>query len=124
MFAGTYMTDKSRQKSLHQWGPCDTTRADGVAVKALTVEMIHESTAAYAHVAGLAKRAGFELLMSHGGHGWLLNQFLSPLFNHREDEYGGSLENRCRFSIEVLKAVREAVGPYFPIEFRMSGAIR
>lgn len=122
MFAGTYMTDKSKQKSLHQWGPCDTTRADGVEVKALTVDMIHEITAAYAHVAGLAKRAGFELLMIHGGHGWLLNQFLSPLFNHRKDEYGGSLENRCRFAIEVLKAVREAVGPFFPIEFRMSGA--
>lgn len=122
MFAGTYMTDKSKQKSLHQWGPCDTTRADGVEVKALTVDMIHEITAAYAHVAGLAKRAGFELLMIHGGHGWLLNQFLSPLFNHREDEYGGSLENRCRFTVEVLKAVREAVGPFFPLEFRMSGA--
>jgi len=122
MFAGTYMTDKAKQKSLNQWGPSDTTRADGVQVKALTVEMIHEITAAYAHVAGLAKRAGFELLMIHGGHGWLLNQFLSPLFNHRTDEYGGSLENRCRFAIEVLKAVREAVGPFFPIEFRMSGA--
>ena len=122
MFAGTYMTDKSKQKSLHQWGPCDTTRADGVPVKALTVEMIHEITAAYAHVAGLARRAGFELLMIHGGHGWLLNQFLSPLFNHRTDEYGGSLENRCRFAVEVLRAVREAVGPFFPIEFRMSGA--
>ena len=122
MFAGTYMTDKSKQKSLHQWGPCDTTRTDGVQVKPLTVDMIHEITAAYGHVAGLAKRAGFELLMIHGGHGWLLNQFISPLFNHRTDEYGGSLENRCRFAIEVLQAVREAVGPFFPIEFRMSGA--
>ena len=122
MFAGTYMTDKSRQKSLHQWGPSDTVRADGVQVKALTREMIGEIVASYAHVAGLAKRAGFELLMIHGGHGWLINQFLSPLFNHRDDEYGGSLENRCRLAIEVLKAVREAVGPFFPIEFRMSGA--
>ena len=122
MFAGTYMTDKSKQKSLHQWGPCDTVRADGVEVKALTKEMMAEIVAAYGHVAGLAKRAGFELLMVHGGHGWLINQFLSPLFNHRTDEYGGSLENRCRFAIEVLKAVREAVGPFFPIEFRMSGA--
>ena len=122
MFAGTYMTDKSRQKSLHQWGPSDTVRADGVPVKALTKEMIGEIVASYAHVAGLAKRAGFELLMIHGGHGWLINQFLSPLFNRRTDEYGGSLENRCRFAIEVLKAVREAVGPFFPIEFRMSGA--
>ena len=122
MFAGTYMTDKSKQHSLKQWGPSDTVRADGVQVQALTKEMIAEITQAYAHVAGLAKRAGFELLMIHGGHGWLLNQFLSPLFNHRTDEYGGSLENRCRFAIEVLQAVREAVGPFFPIEFRMSGS--
>lgn len=122
MFAGTYMTDKSKQKSMHQWGPSDTVRADGVPVKALTKEMIEEIVAAYGHVAGLAKRAGFEMLMVHGGHGWLINQFLSPMFNHRTDEYGGSLENRCRLAIEVLKAVREAVGPFFPIEFRMSGA--
>ena len=122
MFAGTYMTDKSKQKSLHQWGPCDTVRPDGVPVKGMTKEMIAEIVAAYGHVAGLAKRAGFELLMIHGGHGWLINQFLSPLFNHREDEYGGSLENRCRLAIEVLQAVRQAVGPFFPIEFRMSGA--
>ena len=122
MFAGTYMTDKSKQKSLHQWGPCDTVRHDGVQVKALTKDMIDEIVAAYGHVAGLCKRAGFEMVMIHGGHGWLINQFLSPLFNHREDEYGGSLENRCRLAIEVLKSVRQAVGPFFPIEFRMSGA--
>ncbi len=122
MFAGTYMTDKSKQKSMNQWGPSDTTRPDGVPVKALTKEMIDEIVAAYGHVAGLAKRAGFEMLMVHGGHGWLINQFLSPMFNHRTDEYGGSLENRCRLAIEVLKSVRAAVGPDFPIEFRMSGA--
>jgi 2,4-dienoyl-CoA reductase-like NADH-dependent reductase (Old Yellow Enzyme family)/thioredoxin reductase len=121
MFAGTYMTDKKKQHELHQWGPSDTVRFDGVPVKALTREMIAEITAAYGHVAGLAKRAGFEMLMIHGGHGWLINQFLSPLFNRRTDEYGGSLENRCRLAIEVLKSVRAAVGPFFPIEFRMSG---
>ncbi len=122
MFAGTYMTDKTKQKSMNQWGPSDTVRPDGVPVKALTKEMIDEIVASYAHVAGLVRRAGFEMLMIHGGHGWLINQFLSPLFNQRTDEYGGSLENRCRFAIEVLKAVREAVGPFFPIEFRMSGS--
>ncbi len=121
MYAGTYMTDKNKQKSIHQWGPSDTVRPDGVQVKALTKEMLNEIAASYGHVAGLAKRAGFEMLMIHGGHGWLINQFLSPMFNHRTDEYGGTLENRCRFAIEVLKAVRGAVGPFFPIEFRMSG---
>lgn len=121
-FAGTYMTDKTRQHNLNQWGPSDGVRADGVPVKALTKDMIDDIVKSYGHVAGLAKRAGFEMLMIHGGHGWLINQFFSPLFNHRTDEYGGSLENRTRFAIEVLKSVRAAVGPFFPIEFRMSGA--
>ena len=122
MYAGTYMTDKDKQKSMNQWGPSDTIRPDGIAVKALTQDMIDEIVAAYGRTAGLAKRAGFEMLMIHGGHGWLINQFFSPYFNKRTDAYGGCLENRCRFAIEVLKAVREAVGPFFPIEFRFSGS--
>lgn len=122
MYAGTYMTDKSRQKEMNQWGPSDTVRADGVQVRALSKEQIDEIVVSYGHVAGLAKRAGFEMLMIHGGHGWLINQFLSPMFNKRDDAYGGCLENRCRLAIEVLQAVREAVGPFFPIEFRMSGS--
>ena len=122
MYAGTYMTDKSKQKSMHQWVADDTVRADGVKVKALTEDMIKEIVEAYGQTAALAKRAGFEMLMIHGGHGWLINQFLSPYFNHRHDAYGGSLENRCRLAIEVLKSVREAVGEGFPIEFRMSGS--
>lgn len=122
MYAGTYMTDKSRQHDLCQWGPSETTRPDGVPVKSLTQEQINDIIAAYGQTAGLAKRAGFEMLMIHGGHGWLINQFLSPYFNHRTDRYGGSLENRCRFAIEALEAVRKAVGPGFPIEFRLSGS--
>ena len=122
MYAGTYMTDKSRQHSMHQWGPSDTVRADGVPVKALTEEIIQDIVASYGKTAALAKRAGFQMLMIHGGHGWLINQFLSPYFNKRVDKYGGSLENRCRLAVEVLKVVREAVGQGFPIEFRMSGS--
>lgn len=122
MYAGTYMTDKEKQKAMNQWGPSNAVRPDGVEVKALTKEMIDEIVTAYKETAGLAKRAGFEMVMVHGGHGWLINQFLSPYFNKRADEYGGSLKNRCRFAIEVLKAVREGVGPFFPIEFRFSGS--
>ena len=107
---------------MNQWGPSDTVRPDGVEVKALTKKLIDEIVASYKETASLAKRAGFEMIMVHGGHGWLINQFLSPYFNKRTDEYGGSLENRCRFAVEVLKAVREGVGPGFPIEFRMSGS--
>ena len=122
MYSGTYMTDKSRQHGLAQWGPSACVRPDGVEVGELTHEMIDEIVAAYGQVAGLAKRAGFEMIMVHGGHGWLINQFLSPWFNHRTDEYGGSIQNRCRFARRVLQSVREAVGPGFPIEFRMSGS--
>lgn len=122
MYAGTYMTDKTKQYEMNQWGACDTVRADGVKVKALTEDMIQEIVAAYGQTAVLAKRAGFGMIMIHGGHGWLINQFLSPYFNKRTDKYGGSLENRCRLAMEVLQSVREAVGPGFPIEFRMSGS--
>ena len=122
MYAGTYMTDKSRQHAMHQWGASDCVRPDGVQVKALTEEMLQDIIASYGKTVALAKRAGFQMLMIHGGHGWLINQFLSPYFNKRTDQYGGTLENRCRLAVEVLKAVREAVGPGFPIEFRMSGS--
>ena len=122
MYAGTYMTDKNKKKSMNQWGPSDTVRPDGVKVKTLSKEQIKDIVVAYGHIAGLAKRAGFEMLMIHGGHGWLLNQFFSPFFNKRTDEYGGSLENRCRLAVQVLQSVRKAVGPDFPIEFRMSGS--
>ena len=80
MYAGTYMTDKSRQKSMNQWGPSDTVRPDGVEVKVLTKELIDEIVASYKETASLAKRAGFEMIMVHGGHGWLINQFLSLSF--------------------------------------------
>ena len=122
MYAGTYMTDKSRQHSLCQWGPSACVRPDGVPVQALSPAQIEEIVQAYASTAALAKRAGFEMVMIHGGHGWLINQFLSPYFNHRTDAYGGSLAGRTRFAREVLMAVREAVGPNFPIELRMSGS--
>ena len=105
-----------------QWGASDTVRADGVKVKALSKAQIKDIVASYGKVAGLAKRAGFEMILIHGGHGWLINQFLSPYFNHRTDEYGGCLENRCRLASEILDAFRKAVGPAFPIEFRLSGS--
>ena len=121
-YAGTYMTDKNKKESLCQWGPSDGTRPDGRPVKALSKEQIADIVKAYGDAAILAKRAGYEMIMVHAGHGWLLNQFLSPYFNHRTDEYGGSLENRIRIVREVLAAIRDAVGPGFPIELRISGS--
>ena len=121
-YAGTYLLDKNKKESMTQYGPSEGTRPDGLPVTPLTREQIKEIVQAYYENAKLAKLCGFEMIMVHGGHGWLINQFLSPYFNHRTDEYGGSLENRVRLAREVLTAVREAVGPGFPIEFRMSGS--
>ncbi len=121
-YAGTYLTDKDKKEGLAQWGPSNGTRPDGREVKELTQDLIDEIVEAYGEKAALAKKAGFEMVMVHGGHGWLINQFLSPYFNKRTDKYGGTLENRVRFAQEVLESVRKAVGEGFPIEFRTSGA--
>ncbi|MEI3377156.1 MAG: NAD(P)/FAD-dependent oxidoreductase [Coriobacteriales bacterium] len=121
-YAGTYMVDKKAKGELCQWGPSDGVRPDGMKVRALSAEQIDDIVAAYANAAVLARRAGFQMCMMHAGHGWLINQFLSPYFNKRTDEYGGSLENRMRFARRILIAIREATGPGFPIELRMSGS--
>jgi len=69
----------------------------------------------YAHAAALLKQAGFDALEIHMGHGYLLSQFISPVTNRRRDGYGGSLQNRMRLPLEVLAAVRAAVGDGFPL---------
>ena len=76
------------------------------------------------HVDGVskAKDCGFGMVMLHAAHGFLMHQFMSPTLNHRTDEYGGSFENRLRFPLEIVRAVREAVGPRFPLELRISGS--
>lgn len=122
MYAGTYMSDKNKKDSLCQWGPSEGTRPDGRPVKALSKEQLASIVQSYADRAVLCKRAGYEMIMVHAGHGWLLQQFLSPYLNHRTDEYGGSFENRVRLAREVMAAVRGAVGPGFPIEVRISGS--
>ncbi len=121
-YAGTYLIDKDRKQGLTQYGPSDWVRPDGISVKALTDEQIDDIVQSYGETAALAKRAGFQMVMIHAGHGWLINQFLSPAFNHRSDEYGGSFENRLRFARRVLQSVRDSVGDGFPIELRMSGS--
>ncbi|MDH8335399.1 oxidoreductase, partial [Klebsiella pneumoniae] len=67
-----------------------------------------------------AQRLGFELIELHAAHGYLLHQFLSPLSNQRRDEYGGSLENRMRYPLEVFKSIREAVGNTMAVGVRLS----
>lgn len=103
-------------------GPNDEVNPDGVQIKAMNEDDIYRVADCFASAAKLVKEAGFDMVLIHGGHGWLLGQFMSPNMNHRTDEWGGSFENRMRFPLLVIDKVREAVGPNFPIEFRMSGA--
>jgi 2,4-dienoyl-CoA reductase-like NADH-dependent reductase (Old Yellow Enzyme family) len=76
---------------------------------------------AFAEAATRAARLGLDAVQLHGAHGYLLHQFLSPLSNHRDDEYGGRLENRMRFPLEVFEAVRAAIPAERPVSMRMSG---
>ncbi len=103
------------------YGPSEEHLASGEHVYEMPKEMIQSLVCAYGKAAGMAKRAGFDMVNVHAAHGWLFSQFLSPLQNHRTDEYGGSLENRARFFLEALDEVRRVVGPGFPIEVRMNG---
>ncbi len=75
----------------------------------------------FANAAERAKRAGADAVELHAGHGYLISGFLNPLINHRTDEYGGSVENRARFLCDIIKGVRAAVGPDFPVWPRMDG---
>ena len=89
---------------------------------ALTVAEIQDIVARFAICARACKDAGFTGVQVHAAHGYLLSQFLSPRSNLREDQYGGSLENRARALIEVITAIRQAVGPEFPICVKLNSA--
>jgi 2,4-dienoyl-CoA reductase-like NADH-dependent reductase (Old Yellow Enzyme family) len=87
---------------------------------AMTQQDIDEVIASFAQAALDAKNIGFDGIELHGAHGYLIDQFFWQGTNERTDQYGGSLENRCRFAVEIIKAVRQAVGEDFPIIFRFS----
>jgi 2,4-dienoyl-CoA reductase-like NADH-dependent reductase (Old Yellow Enzyme family) len=88
--------------------------------EAMSIDRINEIINAYAMGAFRARQAGFDAVEVHGAHGYLITQFLSPFSNRRADQYGGSDENRARFLIEILNAVRKKVGPDFPVIVRLS----
>jgi len=91
-----------------------------MAPREMTLEDIKEIVAAFGAAALRAREAGFDAVEVHCAHGYLLTQFMSALSNHREDEYGGSIRNRARFTIDILKEVRKNVGDDFPISLRLS----
>lgn len=96
-------------------------RLTGETPREMTEEDIQRVIDAFARAASLAKEAGFDAVEILGSAGYLISQFLSPLTNQRLDRYGGSWENRLRFPLAVVQAVREAVGPDYPVLVRVAG---
>ena len=90
--------------------------------RALSAQEISSIVERFAFTATKAKDAGFTGVQIHGAHGYLVSQFLSPRHNQRTDQWGGSLENRMKFVIDVYQAIREAVGPNFPIGIKLNSA--
>lgn len=90
-------------------------KAQGFDIKVMTLDDIQQLVEMFAAAADRAKRAGMDGVEIHGGHGYIISSFLSPVTNHRDDDYGGSLENRARLLLDVIAAVRAAVGPDFPV---------
>jgi len=88
----------------------------------LSKDEISDIVTAFREGARRAKAWGFDAVQLHGAHGFLINQFLSPLTNRRTDEYGGSIENRSRFLLEVYRKVRETVGPDYPVFIKLNAS--
>ena len=103
------------------WGPSAVAARPGCQVPvAMTLAMIEEALSAFARAAALAERAGFDALEIHGGHGYLVHEFLSPIANRRTDEYGDSRERRMRFALEMVDRVRAQWPSHKPLFFRAS----
>ncbi|MDO8672148.1 MAG: NADH:flavin oxidoreductase, partial [Dehalococcoidia bacterium] len=104
------------------WAPSQTmVRPDYETPHIVNEEEIWELIGAYAAAAARSRDAGLDGVEIHFAHGYLVQQFLSPLTNHRDDRWGGSWENRARFGLETIKAVREAVGRDYTVGIRISG---
>lgn len=97
-------------------------RLRGVRIPEMPEEVILETIDKFAEAALRCKQAGFGMVLVHGGHGWLLNQMMSPVINTRTDKWGGSLENRMRMPIAVCDRIKELCGKDFLIDFRFSAA--
>ncbi len=124
-----YHTGQAANVSAYQgheiYGPQDGVVTGGLgrpAVKAvaMTREVMDRIVKQHRDAAELVKSCGFGMIMLHGAHGFMFNQFMAPSTNHRTDEYGGSFENCMRFPLECIRAVRETVGPDYPLEIRIS----
>ena len=116
---GGVHSDQAQDLGIQIYGPSET-EFHGKPVLAMTEEIIEETIADFVKGAKYAKRAGFGMVTLHGGHGWLIHQFLSPTTNHRTDAWGGSTENRTRLAREICAAIKKEV-PGMVVELRISG---
>jgi 2,4-dienoyl-CoA reductase-like NADH-dependent reductase (Old Yellow Enzyme family)/thioredoxin reductase len=112
----------SQQDGNQVYGVVEQVDDSGNLILPMTEEIIEKTIKKFADAAAWAKSCGFGMVTVHGGHGWLISQFVSPIHNKRTDRWGGSVENRCRLPVAILDAIRKAVGPGFPIEIRISGS--
>jgi 2,4-dienoyl-CoA reductase-like NADH-dependent reductase (Old Yellow Enzyme family) len=96
------------------FGPMAGRHTDGHICRSMTRADIRKTATSFARAAALAREAGFDGVQLHAAHGYLLSSFLSPHYNRRRDEYGGTVENRARLLLEVLLSVREAAARFVP----------
>lgn len=108
------------EKSEEPWGPEDWVREDGVKVKGMDEAMMKKVCEDYYKISRFARECGFDGVLVHGGHGFQVQQFVSPWTNHRTDEYGGSMANRSRFPKMIFDACRRGIGEDRIIELRFS----
>lgn len=101
-------------------GPCDEKDQQEIRVRGITQEEIREVAASFANAAASCKEAGADAVQIHAAHGYLLSQFLNPYFNKRTDAYGGSIQGRATFLLEVYGAVRGAVGTDYPVWIKIN----
>ena len=104
------------------YGPIEFIDDEGRHIYQATDEIIEKIIDQFARAAAFSKQCGFRMVTIHGGHGWLISQFVSPISNTRSDRWGGTVENRCRLPVAICKAIRKTCGPDFPIEIRISGS--
>ena len=103
------------------YGPSAYVEKDGSQIREMDEEKIIKTIKQYAACAARMKQCGFDMVMIHGAHGWLPEQFFSSKTNHRTDRFGGSFENRIRFLMMLLEEIRKETGDDFLIEYRMGG---
>lgn len=119
---GGCMADHAYNNGEKSIGPAGLVDEWGDEIIGMDEAMMDDVAEAFAEAAETCRNCGFDMVQIHCGHGWLLNQFLSPYYNTRTDEYGGSIENRARFPLMVIDRVRARVGRTIALDMRVSGS--